>query len=379
MSTADVRYGIVGAGYFGREFARILGESDRARAAAVFSPGDAHGLAEEAGCVVSPTLDDLLDRVDAVIIASPNHAHREPVERAAEHGVHVFCEKPIALSFGDCDAMVSACEDAGVLFMAGHVMHFMDGIRRAADLLSQGVIGDPIVARAVRTGWEDGTAAPSWKKTRALSGGHLYHHIHELDIVQRFMGAADSATMIGGAAPQAGPRVGDEDVLLLAALTFPGDRYASLEWGSVYRRPQHAVTIHGADGYIEIDMHEVGVTVVAGDHVERFPLHRDAAEDLERTRGNLSAPSGGGVTYGDATRRPPGWLRVGMQRELEYFTGLVAGARPDPALASLTDGSAARASIATADALTRSLEQGRRIPTAEIVGMPMARPGLRSP
>ncbi|MGU3647132.1 Gfo/Idh/MocA family protein [Microbacterium sp. C23T] len=362
-----MRYGIVGAGYFGKEFARILRDLPDAELAAVYSTGDAADLAREAGCRVVDSVAALVEAADAVIVASPNHVHRESAELASLAGRHVFCEKPVALTYAECDAMVSAAERSGALFLAGHVMHFMPGIRRAARLVAEGAIGVPVVARTARVGWEDGTAAPGWKKMRASSGGHLFHHIHELDILQHFIGPAETVSMTGGAAPQAGPRTGDEDALLLAAATFPGDRYATLEWGSVFRQPEHTITIQGTTGILHIDMQDVGVTLRRDDDVERFPLHASSDVDLERTRENRAASGGSGVTYGDPSRRPPRWLRDAMRAEIEYFDGLATGSLEiDPALAALTDGTAARASIATAEALTRALRLGRTVRVDEV-------------
>ncbi len=180
------------------------------------------------------------------------------------------------------------------------------------------------------------------------------------------MGSAETATMIGGDAPQAGPRAGDEDAILLVSLTFAGHRYATAEWGSVFRHPQHVISVQGTKGHVLIDMHDVGVTVHVGDRVERYPLHGALGTDAERTRTNMAPLSGGGVTYGDSTQRPPAWLRAAMRNELDYFTKLVTSGIVDPALATLTDGFAARASIATADALTRSLQEKRTVSVGEI-------------
>lgn len=370
MNTLNpLRYGIVGAGYFGREFAHILNDMPGAEVAGVYSPGNGAELSRESNCADASTLEDLLDDIDVVIVASPNHAHLEPVVAAAERGVHVFCEKPVALSYADCDAMVSACERAATQFMAGHVLHFMPGVERAARLVNEGVIGEPIVGRAVRTGWEDGSRAPTWKKTRALSGGHHFHHIHELDVLQLLMGAADSATMISGQASQAGPRTGDEDPIALATLTLPHSRYATLEWGSVHRRPEHHITLQGTEGYLTIDMHEVGVTVHSGSTIEHFPLHASSAADAVRTQQNHASISGGGVTYGDASLRPPEWLQTGMRRELEYFDGLVRGTVSSGGFwQPLTDGSAARSSIATASALSLAAELRRTVAISEVTG-----------
>ena len=56
--------------------------------------------------------------------------------------------------------------------------------------------------------------------------------------------------MISGPAPQAGPRAGDEDPIALATLTFPGAGYATLEWGSVHRRPEHHIIVQGTRGHL---------------------------------------------------------------------------------------------------------------------------------
>src|SRR5947207_2060754 len=64
-------------------------------------------------------LDDVLDRpdVDAVYIAEPNDRHCEFALRCAHEGVHVLCEKPLAISEEECRRMIDACKDAGVRLM----------------------------------------------------------------------------------------------------------------------------------------------------------------------------------------------------------------------------------------------------------------------
>ena len=115
-----VGYAIVGTGYFGAELGRIMTEQEGAKIVAVLDPENGQTIADELGCDVETDLDTLYSRddVDAVIVATPNYLHKEPVVKAAEHGVNVFCEKPIALSYQDCDDMVRACQEHGVVFMA---------------------------------------------------------------------------------------------------------------------------------------------------------------------------------------------------------------------------------------------------------------------
>ena len=179
----NIGYGIVGTGYFGAELGRIMKEQEGAHIAAVLDPENAVSVAQELGCGVETDLDALCARpdVDALIVATPNYLHKEPVLAAARHKKHVFCEKPIALSYADCDEMVKACQESGVTFMAGHVMNFFRGVRHAKRLIAEGKIGRVLYCHSARNGWEEPQPSISWKKIREKSGGHLYHHIHELD------------------------------------------------------------------------------------------------------------------------------------------------------------------------------------------------------
>ena len=149
-----IGYAIVGTGYFGAELGRIMAEQEDAKIVAVYDPENAGIVAQELGCDVETDLDILCARedVDAVIVASPNYLHKEPVLAAARHKKNVFCEKPIALSYADCDEMVSTCKENGVVFMAGHVMNFFEGVRRTKKMIAVGKIGDVLSARSARNG-----------------------------------------------------------------------------------------------------------------------------------------------------------------------------------------------------------------------------------
>ena len=62
--------------------------------------------------------------IDIVYIVTPNALHKDFVIRAAQAGKHVICEKPMALSVEDCDAMIAACKKAGKLLSIGYRLHF---------------------------------------------------------------------------------------------------------------------------------------------------------------------------------------------------------------------------------------------------------------
>lgn len=363
-----IGYALVGTGYFGAELGRIMNEQENAKIVAVLDPNNAEEVAKELNCDVETDLDKLYSRgdVDAVIVASPNYLHKEPVIKAAEHGVHVFCEKPIALSYNDCDEMVRACEEHGVRFMAGHVMNFFKGVRHAKKLINDGVIGDVLYCHSARNGWEEPQESISWKKIREKSGGHLYHHIHELDCIQFIMGEPEKVTMMGGNVAHQGEEFGDEDDMLFISLEFPGKKFAVLEYGSAFRWPQHYVLIQGTKGAIKIDMYDCGGTLRVGDKEEHFLVHETKEEDDDRTRIYHGTEMDGAIMYGKPGKKPPMWLHSIMKNEMKFFNDVMHGAKVSDEFMPLLTGKAARAAIATADALTISINEDRKVSLSEI-------------
>lgn len=84
----------------------------------------------------------VLSNVDAVYIALPNHLHREYAVRAAAAGVHVLCEKPMAPTARDCQAMIDASEQNGTKLMIAYRLHFEAGNLEAIKLANNGKLGD---------------------------------------------------------------------------------------------------------------------------------------------------------------------------------------------------------------------------------------------
>lgn len=364
----QVNYGIVGTGYFGAGLGRLLNELEGAKVTAVYDPEHAEPVANELNCEVEPSIEALCKRadVDAIIVASPNGYHKHPVICAAANGKHVFCEKPIALSYEDCNEMIAKTKDKGLIFMAGHVMNFMHGVRTAKRLINEGKIGELLFCHAERNGWEEPQEEVSWKKKREISGGHLYHHIHELDFIQFLMGPAERVCMIGGNVAHQGDRFGDEDDMLLISLEFAGNRYATLQYGSAFRWSDHYVKIQGTKGAILIDLQDVKVVLKTPQGEERFLLHESQEVDDDRTRIYKGLEMDGAIMYGKPDRTPPLWLQGIMKEEMIYFHNIMKGHEIEEEFKPLLDGTAARASIATADALTLSKEEDRKVSVSEI-------------
>ena len=142
-----VRYAVIGQGYISQvavlpAFAHARRNSELA---ALFSddPEKLRKLGRRYGVADTFGYEDFEKglqeaRIDALYIALPNDMHRAYTERAAKAGVHVLCEKPMAISVADCEAMTRATEAAGVHLMIAYRLHFQKGNLKAVEIeLSQ--------------------------------------------------------------------------------------------------------------------------------------------------------------------------------------------------------------------------------------------------
>lgn len=369
MTNDVVRYGVVGTGYFGAELARAMKDNKGAKIVAVFDPENGETIANELECEAVDTLDSLVTRddIDCVIVATPNYLHKEPVIKAAQNHKNVFCEKPIALNYQDCVDMVNACKEAGVIFMAGHIMNFFNGVHHAKELINEGAIGDILFVKSVRNGWEEPQPSISWKKIREKSGGHLYHHIHELDCVQFIMGGLPTTvTMSASDVAHNGEQFGDEDDLIMMNLEFPGNRYAHLEWGSAFRWGEHYVLIEGTKGAIMLNMYDTGGTLRVNGKDTHFLIHESQEEDDDRTRIYHSTEMDGAIQYGHPGKLTPMWLHSLIVKEMKFLNDVLHGMEVPDEYKKLLDGTAAEEAIATADAATLSNIEDRKVKINEI-------------
>jgi len=86
-----------------------------------------HRSSSHSPCVQDEDYEHVLEQVDAVYLALPNHLHKEYAVRAADAGVHVLCEKPMAVTEQECEAMINAAQNNGVKLMVAYRLHFEKG------------------------------------------------------------------------------------------------------------------------------------------------------------------------------------------------------------------------------------------------------------
>ena len=191
-----LRIGLIGSGGMGAALARACAESERAEVVAVSDvvAETAEALGKELGAqAYGDDGEQILARDDVagVIVATPGYLHREGVERAAQAGKHVFCEKPMATNVSDCDAMIAAVDKAGVKLQIGQVLRYLPLQAKTIELVRSRRYGEPIAVAVTRIGGGYGSAAVPWRASHEQSGGMLMEiNAHEFDLMRQLCGDA---------------------------------------------------------------------------------------------------------------------------------------------------------------------------------------------
>ena len=129
----------------------------------------------------------LLEQVDAVVVCTENVLHRPAVELAAAAGKHVLCEKPLATTRADGEAMVAACRAAGVQLMTAFPCRYAPAFAQAAQRVAAGELGAILALAGTNRGRNPG----GWFVDPALSGGGtvMDHTVHVADLIRVLTGA----------------------------------------------------------------------------------------------------------------------------------------------------------------------------------------------
>jgi 1,5-anhydro-D-fructose reductase (1,5-anhydro-D-mannitol-forming) len=200
-------------------------------------------------------LDDVWDAgVDAVYVSSTNDLHAEQTIQAARAGVHVLCEKPLAMTLADAHAMQDECDRHGVVLATNHHMRNLAAHRAVRRSIAAGVIGKPLSAWLTHASqlpeeWH------GWRLSDPSVGGGvgLDLAVHDVDLL-RFLLGAEVEGVVALSARQGIAAEGVEDALM-TVLRFEGEILAFCHdaWNVPNAAPR--LVIHGSDAAIDIADH----------------------------------------------------------------------------------------------------------------------------
>lgn len=327
-----IGYAVVGLGHIAQtavlpafahaERGRLVAlvSSDRAKRVELgeaYGVGDLYGYDEYDACLAN-------ERVDAVYIALPNSMHRDYAVRAARAGVHVLCEKPMALDEGECRAMIAAAAEHEVRLMVAYRLHFDPANLEAIRLVEAGAIGEPRVFTSL-FGYQ--VRDENIRTSSALGGGPIWDlGVYCVNAARYlFRAEPEEVSCFTGRVPGDG-RFREVEAGASATLRFPGDRLASftVHYGIA---PASAYRLVGTNGELGLD-----------------PAYEYEGE----LKLSLSAD---GKTTGRTF--PP---HDQFAPELDYFAGCVLeGREPEP------DGHEGLADVRVIRALFRAAGSGRAV------------------
>ena len=236
--SAPVRLGVVGAGSLGYHHARIARDLPGLVFRGIFEANAerAGTVSRDLGIRAYPTLDALLDDVDAVSIVTPTPAHHAVAMRALERGKHLLIEKPITVTLEEADELLALAERQGVLVQIGHVERFNRAIRAA----------QPLVDRPL---FIDSDRLAPFNPRGSDVAVVLDLMIHDIDLV---------LTLIGGGVRDvtaAGVGVLTPSIdIANARVTFDSGAVATITASRVSKERMRKLRIFQRNGYLSLDL-----------------------------------------------------------------------------------------------------------------------------
>jgi predicted dehydrogenase len=297
-------------------------------------PGKLRALRERTGVVhATSSLDDLLaiDELEAVDICLPSHEHARAAIRCLEAGKHVLCEKPLGLTAREVEDVLAAQERSGKHLVVGMNNRYRDDSILLRSFLQDGALGDVFRARA---GWLKRRAqikTGAWQYERSMSGGGVVMDlgIQLLDLVL-WLCAYPEPERVSASFYYHMPEIDVEDTAVIA-LTCAGGLSITLDvsWHFLVEREEydHFLNLYGTAGSGLLN-----------------PLRV-----FQRMHGNL-------VNVTPQSQRRIGNIYMeSYERELAFFTGVVAGREKPPPL------SEQRTLARTLDAVRHAAGEGREV------------------
>ncbi len=344
-------FGIVGCGMIAEYHTRAVNEIEGAGVVAAYSRSKANaGKIAELGRVkgevaVFDDLHAMLKRtdIDVVCICTPSGAHMEPAVAAARARKHVVVEKPLEITLPRCDAIIGACDDAGVRLCTIFPSRFTEANRHLKAAIDGGRFGRLTLGDTYVKWWrtQEYYDSGGWRGTWKLDGGGalMNQAIHNVDLIAWLMG--DVASVQAITATLAHERIEVEDTAV-AALRFTNGALGVIEaTTAAYPGLLKRTEIHGSKGSARVEQDDVTLWNFAEARPE------DAA-----ILGGLTAASGFSAGASD----PRGINHAGHREQLADFLRAI-----DTAGAPRVDGREGRRSVEIIRAIYRSAELGEAV------------------
>lgn len=255
MDNAKLRWGLIGASTIAREWLHgSISRHPDCRVVSVYSRDEqrASSFARDLGLPRHHTsLDALLadPELDAVYISTTNEKHCEEAVAAARAGKHILCEKPLAVTVEDAEAMVSAAREAGVVLATNHHLRNLATNQAIREIVRSGELGDITAARISFT-VELRADLARWRLNDPSTGAGVVLDltVHDVDLLRFYFDEGPMAvTAMGLTSGRATEGIKDN---VVTAWEFPGRLLVSCHDNFLVPHAGTAVEIHGTKGSV---------------------------------------------------------------------------------------------------------------------------------
>jgi predicted dehydrogenase len=251
------RFGLVGAGAIAQAYLQAFAKSELVELAAVADCrfDAARAMASSAGCAAFASAQEMAEAadLDAVIVCTPPATHREICCDLLDRGLHVLCEKPLAIESSSARAMIDAAEARGLVFTMASKFRYVADVAQAKAYITSGLIGDFVLFENVFTGRVDMTKR--WNSDPKIAGGGVLidNGTHSVDITRYFLGALAEIQAMEG------HRIQDlsvEDTAKMFVRSRAGVLASiDLSW-SVSKEIPYFIAVYGSSGAILVGWRE---------------------------------------------------------------------------------------------------------------------------
>jgi UDP-N-acetyl-2-amino-2-deoxyglucuronate dehydrogenase len=342
-------FGIIGCGMIAEFHTRAINEIENAHVVAAWSRSGSNGqkIATLAGgdCTIYDDLDAMLAHpgLDVVCVCTPSGAHLEPAVKSAQAGKHVVVEKPLEITLPRCDAIISACESAGVRLCTIFPSRFSPANLRLKEAIEIGRFGRLTLGDTHVKWWrtQDYYDSGGWRGTWNLDGGGalMNQAIHNVDLLYWLMG--DVASITAHTATLAHARIEVEDTAV-ASLQFKTGALGMIEAAtSAYPGLLKRTEIHGDRGSARVEQDDITLW----DFQEKVPSDNEIYAAMAGQTGNKAGASD-----------PRGITHIGHRDQLaDFLNAIDNGTNP------LVDGKEGRKSVEIIRAIYRSARSGSKV------------------
>lgn len=231
-ASPKVRYAIVGLGWFAQAAAMpAFAHAENSEIVALVSddPAKRDELGKQYNIQRTYAYEQYEDclnsgEVDAVYIALPDHLHCEYTVRAANAGIHVLCEKPMAVTVDECKTMIEAAQANQVKLMIAYRLHLEEANLQAVETVKSGKLGEPRIFNSLFT---QQTVKGNVRMEKEKGGGTLDDIGIYCINAARYLFQDEPIEVFATSANNGEERFREVDEMTSAILRFPSDRLAT--------------------------------------------------------------------------------------------------------------------------------------------------------